>query len=59
MKNNFFHSRRKFIGTTSAAVGGLMLPGYNAIGVNRITQPGEDPSTPHFWYRKSTKSTVC
>ena len=59
MKNNFFHSRRKFIGTTSAAVGGLMLPGYNAIGVNRITQPGESPINTPFLVSKSTKSTVC
>lgn len=49
-KSNF--SRRKFIGTTSVAVGGLMMPGYDVLKAYRATKPDNDPSTPHFWYRK-------
>lgn len=52
MTKKDYLNRRQFIGTATAAVGGLMLPMSDSFGTNRVTSPDDYPSTPHFWYRK-------
>jgi hypothetical protein len=44
-------SRRRFVGTMAAAVGGSMLPGSISLGAEAGGPTAEFPSTGHFWYR--------
>ena len=43
-------SRRRFLGTT-AAVGGMLVPGVRRLSANPTAAASEFPSTEHFWYR--------
>ncbi len=40
-------TRRRFLGTTAATAGGIMVPAAIGLGA----KPAEFPSTDHFWYR--------
>ncbi len=44
-------TRRRFLGTTVAAAGGILLPGARRLGAKPPATTSEFPSTDHFWYR--------
>jgi hypothetical protein len=49
-------NRRCFIGTATAATGGLLLPTTRLLGLSKSQPSGEFSSTDHFWYRKPPDS---
>ena len=44
-------TRRRFMGATAAAAGGILIPGALGLGAEPAGTPAEFPSTDHFWYR--------
>ena len=44
-------TRRRFLGTTAATAGGVLIPGARGLGAKPAVTPSEFPSTDHFWYR--------
>jgi len=44
-------TRRRFLGTTAAAVGGLLMTGAVASRADSAAPPSNIASTDHFWYR--------
>jgi len=44
-------TRRRFLGATVAAAGGMLVPGARGLGANPIAAASDFPSTDHFWYR--------
>ncbi len=44
-------TRRRFLGTTAATAGGMLMPGAVGLGADSIVPPADFPSTDHFWYR--------
>jgi len=44
-------TRRRFLGATAAAAGGMLLPGAAGRGAEPAAGAAEYPSTDHFWYR--------
>jgi len=49
-------SRRQFLGTATAAAGGLLLPVPEILSSGRKTMPAGFSSTDHFWYYKPPDS---
>ena len=44
-------TRRRFLGTTAATAGGILLPDAVGLGAESTAYPVGFPSTDHFWYR--------
>jgi hypothetical protein len=44
-------ARRRFLGATATAAGGMLIPGAVGLGANSSLSSTEFPSTDHFWYR--------
>jgi len=44
-------TRRRFLGTTAAAAGGMLMTGAVASGADSAVPPSKIASTDHFWYR--------
>ena len=44
-------TRRRFLGTTTAAAGGVLLPPATGLPAALVCSPAEHPATDHFWYR--------
>ncbi|MFV2068570.1 MAG: hypothetical protein ACC645_16490, partial [Pirellulales bacterium] len=44
-------TRRRFLGTTAATAGTVLIPGARRLGAGPTVTPPEFPSTNHFWYR--------
>jgi len=44
-------TRRRFLGATAAAVGGMLIPGARGLGTAPTVARSGFPSTDHFWYR--------
>ena len=44
-------TRRRFLGTTAATAGGVLMSGAVGRGADSIVPPADFPSTDHFWYR--------
>jgi len=44
-------TRRRFLGTTAATAGGVLLPGAVSLGADSVVPQPDFPSTDHFWYR--------
>ena len=44
-------TRRRFLGTTAATAGAMLMPGPRRLDANQIVTPSSFASTDHFWYR--------
>ncbi len=44
-------TRRRFLGTTAATAGGMLMAGAHGLGAAPNDTPTDFPSTDHFWYR--------
>jgi hypothetical protein len=44
-------TRRRFLGTTAAIAGGMLIPGVVGLGADPGAPPPDCPSTDAFWYR--------
>jgi len=44
-------TRRRFLGATAAAAGGMLMPGARRLDASPIVAPSDLASTDHFWYR--------
>ncbi|MHC4742884.1 MAG: hypothetical protein ACYS8Z_13290 [Planctomycetota bacterium] len=44
-------TRRRFLGTTCAAAGGVLLRGFAGLAAGKDFASSDLASTPHFWYR--------
>ena len=44
-------TRRRFLGTTTATAGGMLIPAAVGLGADSTVSSAEFPSTDHFWYR--------
>lgn len=44
-------TRRRFLGATCSAVGGMLIPGALGLAGGGKSAPAEPASTAHFWYR--------
>jgi hypothetical protein len=44
-------TRRRLLGTTAVAAGGILMPGVIGRSADTTAAPADFPSTDHFWYR--------
>ncbi len=44
-------TRRRFLGATSAAAGGILITGQQDLNAGSTAGPSDFPSTEHFWHR--------
>jgi hypothetical protein len=49
-------TRRRFVGFTAAAAGGMFMPGAIKRAAEPLVLPSTDPATDHFWYRLAPAS---